>query len=62
MEYIGKYCFYFSGIEEITLPSTLKEISKGAFDCCGLRTVLVEEGCTFDVRKYMGDNVEACQK
>lgn len=31
VEYLGNECFKNSGIEEITLPNTLKEISKNAF-------------------------------
>ena len=54
MEYIGRACFCFSGIEEITLPSTLKEIDEKAFEYCQrLKTIWVEEGCTLDVRKYV---------
>ena len=33
--YIGAYCFYMSyGMTAITLPSTLREIGRNAFDCC----------------------------
>ena len=34
VEYIGKKCFADSKVEEITLPSTLKEIGEDAFTCC----------------------------
>ena len=31
VEYIARGCFCFSGIKEITLPATLKEIGEDAF-------------------------------
>ena len=62
VECIEEFCFASSGIEEITLPSTLKEISEKAFDRTSLRTVFVEEGCALDVRKYVGQNVEVRRK
>lgn len=63
MEHIGKECFEGSGIEEITLPSTLKEIGEDTFDCCfDLRTVWVGKDCTLDVRKYVEDGVEVRRK
>ena len=34
LEYIGKYCFYNSGLESITFPSLLKTIEKDAFYKC----------------------------
>ena len=59
VEYIGKQCFEGSGIEEIALPHTLKEIDENAFkECKNLKTVWIEEGCTLDVKKYVGDSVE----
>ena len=58
VEYIGKECFSSIEIEEITLPSTLKEIGEGAFyNCNSLRTVWVEEGCTLYIKKYVRRNV-----
>ena len=46
LEKIGKCCFGGSGIEEITLPSTLKEIGNGTFDSCtSLKRIYVEDGC-----------------
>ena len=50
VEYIRKNCFWFSRIEEITLPSTLKEIDEEAFDCSSLKIVFVEDGCTLDIK------------
>lgn len=63
VEYIGTECFMDSGIKKITLPDTLKKIGKDAFDDCpSLRTVWVEEGCTLNIRKYVGDGVEVRHK
>ena len=63
VEYIGVYCFRDSGVEEITLPCTLKGIGTDAFAYCpNLRTVWVEEGCTVDVRKFVGEKVEVRRK
>ena len=46
LERIGKYCFDGSGIEETTLPRTLREIGYGVFDKCdNLKTIYVEDGC-----------------
>ena len=42
--------FQDSGVEEITLPSTLKEIGRMAFaDCNSLRTIYVKSGCQVDL-------------
>ena len=50
VEYIGEWCFSYSGIEEITLPSTLKKMGENIFKKCeNLKTVYVEGGCTADV-------------
>ena len=63
VEYIGERCLSDSGIEEIALPSTLKEIDENAFKYCpNLKTVFAEEGCTVDVRKFVGEKVEVRQK
>ena len=46
--YIGDYfgTFQNSGIEEITLPSTLKWMNKYTFSSCSnLRTIYVKDGC-----------------
>ena len=63
LEAIWEGCFCGSGIEEITLPGTVKEVGEGAFnDCNQLRVVWVEEGCAVDVRRYVGDGVEVRRK
>ena len=55
--------FQNSGIEEITLPATLKSLYAYTFsDCRNLKTVWVERGCALDVRKYVGSNVDVRQK
>ena len=51
-------CFASSGLEEVTLPSTLKEIGCEAFKGCRLRVVYVRRGCAVDVRKSVGASVE----
>ena len=59
MECIEHDSFWSSGIEEIALPRTLKEMDEDAFeDCKNLKVVWVEEGCQLDIRKYVGDSVE----
>lgn len=59
VKYIGKYCFADSGLQEISLPCTLKKIGFGAFnDCKWLRTVWVKCGCKAKVHRYVGKNVE----
>ena len=63
MECIGEKCFKESGVEEITLPSTLKEMGENVFkDCNNLKTIWVGEGCALDVRKYVGKDVEVRRK
>ena len=63
LEAIWEGCFCGSGIEEITLPDTVKEVGEGAFDNCSyLKVVWVEEGCVADVRRYVGDGVEVRRK
>ena len=63
IEYIGSECFRDSGVEEIMLPATLREISKSTFtDCRKLKTVWVEEGCAVDVKQYVGDRVDVRNK
>ena len=58
VEYIGYLCFYESGIKEIRLSSTLKEMDENVFKAANLKTIWVEEGCTLDVRKYVGNSVK----
>lgn len=63
MECIGEQCFSSSGIEEITLPRSLKEIGENAFKYCDrLKTIWLEEGCTLDIKKYVGNSVEVRSK
>ena len=46
-------------VEEITLPSTLREISPAIFDGCdSLKTVWVAKGYKAKVKKFVGTNVE----
>ena len=49
-ECVEGYCFNDSGIDKITLPSTLKEIDDDALrNRDNLKTVWIEEGCMLDV-------------
>ena len=46
LERIGDRCFRGSGIEEITLPSTLKKIGEYTFSSCeGLKIIYLEDEC-----------------
>ena len=46
-------------VEEIILPGTLREMSPNIFrDCDSLKTVRVAKGCSLDIRKFVGENVE----
>ena len=51
------YCigaFGSSKIEEITLPSTLREIDVLTFECCdSLRTIYVRNGCRADLSQLI---------
>lgn len=59
VEYIGELCFANSGIGEISLPSTLKEISEDAFRFCSrLKVVRAEEGCAPYVFPYVEDDTD----
>ena len=50
LEEIGDYCFSSSGLEEITLPKSLKNICDLAFtDCEDLKTIYVDDGCEADL-------------
>ena len=58
MEYIGEKCFSGSCIEEIVLPSTLKDVGEDIFTKChSLRAVWVGEGCTLDIAKCVEHSV-----
>ena len=59
VQYIEEDCFRDSGVEEVTLPNTLRGINQHAFlGCNRLRTVWAEAGCRVNVRKYVRDGVE----
>lgn len=46
LEEIGRMCFYSSGLEETTLPKTLKKIGDDTFSGCEhLKKIYVENGC-----------------
>ena len=42
---IGNQCFLGSGVEEIALPHTLREIGDHALGYNSLKTIYVEDGC-----------------
>ena len=43
LQTIGKYCFYESGLTQITVPGSVREILEGAFRGCeGLKSVVFE--------------------
>ena len=58
LETLGEECFASSGLEEVTLPSTLKEIGCEACKGCRFRVVYVRMVCAVDVRKSVGASVE----
>ena len=63
VEYIGAKCFNDSGIEKITLPSTLREIGENVFNTCpNLKTIWVEKGCTLDIKAFVDENVKVRRK
>ncbi len=43
---LGKWCFYYSGLTSVTLPTTLKVIAYGAFANCKLIKVYLPAGVT----------------
>ena len=55
LEYVGIVAFYGSGLQQVTLPGTLRELGGLALVCKSLKTVWVGEGCTADVEKSVGD-------
>ena len=58
-EFDGKYCygvFWYSGLEEITIPSTLERIGYCTFEGCeNLKTVWVADGCVPDIKRCVRD-------
>lgn len=59
VEYIGKKCFSFSGIEEITISGTLKGINDDAFaDCESLKIVWLEEESPINIERCVSGSVE----
>lgn len=58
MEQIGDNCFYCSGIKEITLRGTPKEISINMFANFSPKIIWVEEDSALNVKKYVGDSVK----
>lgn len=56
------FCHYYgvfqeSGLEEITLPSTLRKIGTATFGRCNLKVVWVRNGCTANVRSNVNPRV-----
>ena len=48
-----------TGVEEVVLPGTLREISPEIFkDCDSLRTVRVAKDCPIDVESMIDSSVE----
>ena len=58
LEKIGAGCFSGTGLREIVLPGTLREIRGTALKDCPLRVVWVGDGCTACVQKCVDDSVE----
>lgn len=55
--------FWSGGVEEVTLPSTLQEISPEIFkDCDTLKTVHVGKDSPIDVESMVDSNVEVRRK
>ena len=57
LERIEEFAFCSSGIMEIQIPSTLRELDESPFHFCRLHTAWVEEGCSCDIRHYLGRSV-----
>ena len=59
--YSGRYdlnaTFYESGLEEVVLPGTLKELRGPVFRHCPLAVVWVAAECRASVRESVGDSV-----
>ena len=63
LERIERCAFMKSGLEEVELPNTLKEIQQDVFRECGsLRVVWVEQGCLLDVSQLVGNGIEVRRK
>ena len=57
------WLFKGSGVQEVVLPSTLREMSPDMFNGCdSLRVVRVARGCALDVRKFVGSRVKVRRK
>ena len=51
--------FHESGVEEVVLPSTLREARSDIFEGCScLKVVRVARGCAVNVRKLVGFSVK----
>ena len=48
VETIGYGAFYYSHIESITIPKSVKNLEEGAFFCGGFETIEFEEGSTIE--------------
>lgn len=57
LERIENGCFPLTGIQELTIPQTVREVAKDAFGGCGLRRVNVADGCQADIRRVVPANV-----
>ena len=63
LEHIEDSCFACSGVEEVSLPSTLIKINPNAFYCCdNLRTIIVAEGCAFNIRSFVRPSVRVVER
>ena len=57
------WLFKGSGVQEVVLPSTLRQMSQDIFKGCdSLRVVRVARGCPLDVRKFVGSRVKVRRK
>lgn len=51
--------FYGSGLEEIVLPGTLREVCDSTFNYCNnLQTIWIRDGCTADVKSSVMESVK----
>ena len=59
VEHIGDGCFSHSGVEEVTLPSTLRDINQSVFDDCDtLRVIWVKDDWKFESYWFAKESVE----